>query len=200
MPSRPRFRLRKLIADAWLRAFGWKIEDRVPDVEKAVIVAAPHTSNWDLPFGLAVAWHLGLRLQWVGKHTLFKPPFGWFMRALGGIPVDRRASRGTVEALVTAMNEREKLMLAVAAAGTRRHAARWKTGFYWAAVGAKVPIVLGYLDYATKRGGLGKAFVPTGDLHRDFQAIREFYAPMRGKHPERQGEISLGPEVEKPRE
>src|SRR5512140_2347351 len=90
----------RLIGRLWLWAFGWTVDDRVPGVGRAVVVAHPHTSAWDLPFSLAVAWTLGLRLQWVGKHTLFRAPFGWFFRLLGGIAVDRRVKRDTVESLV----------------------------------------------------------------------------------------------------
>jgi 1-acyl-sn-glycerol-3-phosphate acyltransferase len=131
-------------------------------------------------------------MQWVGKHTLFKGPFGPLMRLLGGIPIDRRAKRDTVEALVSAFESRRELMLLIAPSGTRSKAPRWKTGFYYVAVGARVPIVLGFLDWGRRRGGLGEVFTPTGDIERDFAAIRAFYAPIRGKHPDQESEISLG--------
>lgn len=191
--TRPSFLSPKRVAGRlWLRAFGWTLDERLPEVDKAVLVAAPHTSNWDLPFSLAVAWALGIPMRWVGKHTLFKPPFGPLMRWLGGISVDRAAARDTVAALRGAFDGREELMLLIAPSGTRKKAARWKTGFYYVAVGAKVPIVLGYLDYGKKRGGLGEVFVPCGDIRRDFEAIRAFYAPIRGRFPEQETEISPG--------
>ncbi|HEY3450950.1 MAG TPA: lysophospholipid acyltransferase family protein [Myxococcales bacterium] len=186
------FSPKRIAGRLWLRFFGWTLDERLPDVERAVVVAAPHTTNWDLPFSLAVAWSLGLRMQWVGKHTLFEPPFGAFMRWLGGIGVDRRGSKDTVEALVQVFEGRPALMLLIAPSGTRKKAQRWKTGFYYVAVGAKVPIVLGFLDYGKKRGGLGEVFVPTGDIQKDFQAIRAFYASIRGKFPEQESEISPG--------
>ncbi|MGC4121141.1 MAG: lysophospholipid acyltransferase family protein [Myxococcales bacterium] len=193
--GRKRHSAKQLIGRLWLRVFGWSLDERLPDVERAVLVAAPHTSNWDLPFSIAVAWALGVRMQWVGKHTLFRPPFGWFMRRLGGIGVDRSQSSDTVEALVKIFAGRPELMLLIAPSGTRRKAPRWKTGFYYVAVGARVPIVLAYLDYRRKRGGLGEVFVPSGDIGRDFEAIRSFYAPIRGKFPEQETEISLGAPV-----
>jgi 1-acyl-sn-glycerol-3-phosphate acyltransferase len=184
--------LRRAIGRLWLRCFGWTLDERVPDLDRAVLVAAPHTSNWDLPFTLAVAWALGLPMRWVGKHTLFKPPFGTFMRSLGGIAVDRSAARDTVKALTAVFEGREQMLLLIAPSGTRSKAPRWKTGFYYVALGARVPIVLGFLDWGKKRGGLGEVFAPSGDLEKDFAAIRAFYAPIRGKFPEQESEISPG--------
>ena len=169
------------VARAWLSSFGWRIEGGPPSVPKAVVVAAPHTSNWDLPFTLAVATALGVRISWMGKHTLFRPPFGTLMRAVGGLSVDRRSPKGAVGEAIDLLARHESLFLVVAPAGTRRNTERWKTGFYRIAQGAGVPIVLGFLDYGRKVGGFGKIFAPTGDIERDMEAIREFYAPMRGK-------------------
>ncbi len=183
---------RRILGRLWLRAFGWTLDERLPGVDRAVLVAAPHTSNWDLPFALAVAWSLGLRMRWVGKHTLFRPPFGGLMRRLGGISLDRAAARDTVEALAGLFEGRPELMLLIAPSGTRSRAARWRTGFYYVALRARVPIVLGYLDYGRRRGGLGELLVPSGDLEKDFEAIRAFYAPVRGRYPEQETEISPG--------
>ncbi len=188
------FFIRRQLGKLWLRLHGWTLDDRVPEVRKAILVAAPHTSNWDLTYALAIAWVQGMRLQWVAKHTLFRPPFGWLLKLLGGIPVNRQTSHNLVDALVSILNQHDQLMLLIAPSGTRKRASRWKTGFYWTAVGAKVPVVLGFLDYANKRGGLGEVFTPTGDIRKDFETIRAFYAPIRGKHPEYESEVSLGPE------
>ena len=170
-----------ILARAWLSSFGWRIDGVAPDVPKAVVVAAPHTSNWDLPFTLAVAAALGVRISWMGKHTLFRPPFGALMRAVGGLSVDRRSPGGVVGQAVDLLGRHERLFLVIAPAGTRADTDRWKTGFYRIAEGARVPIVLGFLDYGRKVGGLGKVFTPTGDVEADMDAIRAFYAPMRGK-------------------
>lgn len=185
-------RIRNGVGRAWLRAFGWRVEGGPPPVDKAVVVAAPHTSNWDLPFTLAVAWSLDRDVQWVGKHTLFAVPvWGRFMRSLGGIGVDRRTRNDSVKAIAHAIEERERVLLIVPPEGTRGAAKRWKTGFYWIAVEAEVPIVLGFLDYGRKRGGLGHVLQPSGDIARDFERMRTFYADVRGKHPERQGRVAL---------
>ncbi|AKF08080.1 acyltransferase family protein [Sandaracinus amylolyticus] len=188
-----RRRVRNACGRAWLRAFGWEIDGGAPPVEKAVVVAAPHTSNWDLPFTLAIAWSLDLDMKWVGKHTLFElPVWGPFLRSLGGIGVDRRTKNDAVKAIADVVKDSERILLIVPPEGTRGVAKRWKTGFYWIAVEAEVPIVLGFLDFAKKRGGLGELLHPTGDIAHDFELLREFYRDKKGKHPERQGDVSLG--------
>ncbi len=183
------------IGDAWLKAFGWKVEGGVPDVRKAVVIAAPHTSNWDLPFTLAVTWKLGFPMSWLGKHTLFTGAKGKFFRAVGGIPVNRGRRSDAVANAVDVIDDHEDLFLIVAPEGTRSKSVRWKTGFYHMAVGAKVPIVLGFLDYKKRRGGLGTLFWPTGDMEADMKQIRAFYANIEGKHPERMSATTLGDQV-----
>jgi len=180
------------VGDAWLRAFGWHVDGGVPDVRKAVVIAAPHTSNWDLPFTLAVSWKLGFPMSWLGKHTLFAGAKGKFFRAVGGIPVDRSRRSDAVANAVDVIDQHDDLFLIVAPEGTRSKTERWKTGFYHMAVGAKVPIVLGFLDYKTKRGGLGTLFWPTGDIDADMKKIRAFYATIQGKHPERMSATTVG--------
>ncbi|MBP9085398.1 MAG: lysophospholipid acyltransferase family protein [Kofleriaceae bacterium] len=180
------------IGDTWLKAFGWKVEGGVPDVRKAVVIAAPHTSNWDLPFTLAVTWKLGFPMSWLGKHTLFTGAKGKFFRAVGGIPVNRGRRSDAVANAVDVIDDHEDLFLIVAPEGTRSKSVRWKTGFYHMAVGAKVPIVLGFLDYKKRRGGLGTLFWPTGDIDADMKQIRAFYANIEGKHPERMSATTLG--------
>lgn len=188
-----RRRLRNAFGRAWLKAFRWELVGGPPPVPKAVVVAAPHTSNWDLPFALAIAWSLDLDMQWVGKHTLFKKPvWGRFMKSLGGIGVDRRKKNDAVKAIADMVKQRDRLLLIVPPEGTRGAASRWKTGFYWIAVESEVPIVLGFLDFGKKRGGLGTVLHPSGDIHADFEKLRDFYADVKGKHPERQGVVAIG--------
>jgi 1-acyl-sn-glycerol-3-phosphate acyltransferase len=188
-----RRRFRNAFGRAWLKTFGWEVEGGAPPVPKAVVVAAPHTSNWDLPFALAIAWSLDLDMQWVGKHTLFeRPVWGRFMRSLGGIGVDRRKRNDSVKAIADVVRERERLLLIVPPEGTRGAASRWKSGFYWIAVESEVPIVLGFLDYGKKRGGLGTILEPSGDIGADFERMRGFYEHVTGKHPEKQGKVALG--------
>jgi 1-acyl-sn-glycerol-3-phosphate acyltransferase len=193
MPRRPAVGpVRHLIGRAWLRAFGWHVEGELPDEAKAVFIAAPHTSNWDLPFTLAVAWSLRTNISWIGKESLFAPPFGAFLKALGGVPIVRGKNANQVESIANAIEKEEDgVYVVIAPAGTRGKRDHWKTGFYRIAERADVPLLLGFLDYKGKRGGLGPAFKPSGDLAADMDRIRAFYADKVGKHEERMGEIRL---------
>jgi len=178
----------------WLRLFGWRVEGSRPATQKAVVIAYPHTSNWDLPFTLAIAFALDVDIHWLGKMSIFKPPFGWFFRMLGGIPVERSRSTNLVDAIVETLDPMERIFVIIPPEGTRSQSGRWKTGFYWVAVGARLPIILGYLDYARKCGGLGEVFEPSGDIESDLDKIRGFYEGVKGKHPELQGAIRLEPD------
>ncbi|MFO0677526.1 MAG: lysophospholipid acyltransferase family protein [Polyangiaceae bacterium] len=185
--------LAPLLGKAWCKVFGWKVEGGKPPVDKAVLIAAPHTSNWDLPFMLAVAWACETDVSWFGKHTLFEFPFGGIMRWLGGIPVDRRSRHNMVEQAVQTFAERDYLVLAVPPEGTRGKTTRWKTGFYYIASGAKVPIMLGYLDFGRKAGGFGTPFYPTGDIEADFAEFRTYYAKVTAKYPDLACDVALEP-------
>ncbi len=191
--SRPRVgRVRKLIGRTWLRAFGWHVEGTLPDAPKAVFVAAPHTSNWDLPFTLAIAWTLGTNISWIGKDKLFRPPFGPLMRALGGVSVVRGKNANQVDAIARAIRDQEDgVYVVIAPSGTRSKRDHWKSGFYRIAEQADVPMLLGFLDYEGKRGGLGPALQPTGDVKADMEAIRAFYADKFGKFRERMSDVRL---------
>ncbi len=177
----------------WLRVFGWRVEGDVPDVSRAVFVAAPHTSNWDLAHMLAASWVFRIRLSWVGKHTLFTVPlWGRFLRTLGGVPVDRRARHGFVgEAAARIRDAEEGCLLAIPPSGTRSRAPHWKSGFYHIAVSAGVPIVLGSLDYAKRRAVLGPVIAPSGDIAADMDRIRAFYLDKRGRHPAQETPVRL---------
>ena len=169
---------------AFLKLAGWRIEGALPsEAHKSVLIAAPHTSNWDLPYTLMVAFALRLTPYWMGKHSLFKAPFGGLMRWLGGIPVDRNQANNLVEASAQAIREANgPLQLIVPPEGTRSKTRYWKTGFYYIAQSAQVPIVLAFMDYGRKRSGLGPVFVPTGDAAADLAAIQAFYKPFKGKN------------------
>jgi 1-acyl-sn-glycerol-3-phosphate acyltransferase len=172
---------------AFLKLTGWKIEGSLPPgVTKCVLIAAPHTSNWDLPYTLMVAFALRLNVYWMGKASIFKPPFSGVMRWLGGIPVQREQSNNLVAASAQAIVDFDgHLQLAVPPEGTRSKSRYWKTGFYYIAQTAQVPIVMAYMDYGQKRSGLGPVFQPTGDIDKDMAEIKAFYAPMQGKHTDR---------------
>jgi len=169
---------------ALLSSGGWRIDGEMPDVAKAVIIVAPHTSNWDFVWGAAAKLALRLRVRFLGKHTLFEGPLAPLMRWLGGIPVDRRSPAGVVEQTLAAFADRRQLILAVAPEGTRRKVPAWKSGFYRIAVGATVPIVPVALDYQKRAVVLGAAFHPTGDYDADLPRIQAFFAPEMARRPD----------------
>lgn len=172
---------------AFLKLTGWRVEGSLPaNASKCVLIAAPHTSNWDLPYTLMVAFVLRLNVYWMGKESLFRPPFRGLMMWLGGIPVNRAQSSNLVEASSLAIKAAEgSVQVIVPPEGTRSKARYWKTGFYYIALGAQVPILMAYLDYTDKRGGLGPALLPSGDIEKDMAIVKAFYAPIKGKHTDR---------------
>lgn len=169
-----------------LRLMGWRTAGMTPAEiathPKYVLIAAPHTSNWDFPVTLMVAFVLRLRVYWMAKSSLFAGPLGPVARWLGGIPVDRNASSNLVQKTVDAFALRERLAVIVAPEGTRGKVTHWKTGFYHIAHGAGVPIGLAYLDYARKVGGIGRMYTTSGDIEADMVEIRAFYGGVTGKH------------------
>jgi 1-acyl-sn-glycerol-3-phosphate acyltransferase len=166
-----------------LRLTGWRIIGGAPAAPKYVLIAAPHTSNWDFPVALMVCFALRLRVYWMGKASLFPPLLGGVMRWLGGIPVNRERSGNLVQATVDAYNGNQRLIVIVPPEGTRSKVTQWKTGFYYIAQGAGVPIALGYLDFRRKEAGLSRMFEPTGDIAADMVEIQAFYAGFTGKNP-----------------
>ncbi len=182
-----------LVSTTILKIFGWKKEGCLPDASKYVVIAAPHTSNWDLPITMLVAFAFKTKIFWMGKDALFRFPFGHIMRWLGGIPVDRSKSNNMVDQTIQAFNSHERLAITVPPEGTRGKVRSWKTGFYYIAYGANVPIVLCFLDYDRKVGGVGPVFWPSGDIVTDMCVIREFYYGIRGKHPEKSGLADISP-------
>lgn len=169
-----------------LGLMGWRLEgmsaDRIAAHPKYVLIAAPHTSNWDFPVTLMVAFVLRLRVYWMAKASVFAGPLGPVARWLGGIAVDRNASSNLVQKTVEAFAARERLAVIVAPEGTRGKVTHWKTGFYHIAHGAGVPIGLAYLDYARKVGGIGRMYTTSGDIEADMVEIRQFYSGVTGKH------------------
>ena len=176
--------LLRALSSGFLRLTGWTVEGHLPpSAAKSVFIAAPHTSNWDLPYTLMVAFALRLNPYWMGKASIFRFPFGGLMRWLGGIAVDRSKSNNLVAASAQAIQDADgPLQLIVPPEGTRSKTRYWKTGFYYIATTARVPIILAYMDYATKRSGLGPVFEPTGDIDADMVRIKAFYQPFQGKN------------------
>ena len=169
---------------AWLKLAGWTVQGELaPEARKSVFIAAPHTSNWDLPNTLFAAFALRLTPYWMGKASIFRFPFGGLMRWLGGIPVDRSKSSNLVAASAEALQAADgPVQLIVPPEGTRSRTIYWKTGFYWIAVTAKLPIVMAHMDYPRKLVGLGPLFRPSGDVDADMAEIKRYYAQYKGKN------------------
>jgi 1-acyl-sn-glycerol-3-phosphate acyltransferase len=164
---------------------GWKIEGGIPsDVKKCVLIAAPHTSNWDFIYGLGALKLFKVDVKYLAKKELFRFPFKSMFVSLGGIPVDRSKNNSMVEAMIELIKQRDELVVLIPPEGTRKRVERWKSGFYNVALGAEVPIVMGYLDYKRKVAGIGPAIMPTGDKEKDFEAITAFYKNITAKFPE----------------
>lgn len=176
--------MRKLLANAFLRATGWKPETAPPEKMRFVLIAAPHTSNWDLFYLLAFAEVFDVPMSFMMKHTVFRGPLGPLFRSLGGIPIYRHKRGDLVKQMVEVFGQKDDFVLVVPAEGTRARVEFWKSGFYHIAREANVPIVLSYLDYARKRGGFGPAVIPSGNLRDDMDVIRDFYADKSGRHPQ----------------
>jgi len=173
----------RLLSRLFLLVTGWKVSGTLPKERSFVMIAAPHTSNWDLPFMLTVSFALKVKPYWMGKEQIFKFPFKRLMMWMGGIPVDRSRSHNMVEYTAELMRNSEGLIVTVPPEGTRSKVKYWKTGFYHIAHLAKTPIVLGYLDYKKKVGGVGPAVYPTGDIENDMVEIKAFYQNISGKYP-----------------
>lgn len=175
--------LMRWVSSLILRLLGWRVDRTAADVRKCVLIGAPHTSNWDFPIGLMICFVLRLDVYWMGKASLFPPVFGSLMRWLGGIPVDRSQSGNLVQSTIDSFSRCQELLVIVAPEGTRGKVVRWKTGFYYIAHGAGVPLGLGYMDFKEKIGGIGKIFYPSGNIDEDMALIRAFYANFVGKNP-----------------
>ena len=188
-PSRPT-RLQRLARSVASR-IGWRVEANLPAPEKCVIIGAHHTSGTDFLAMLLLVTTLGIKFHWVAKDTLFWGPMGWVARSLGGIPVNRRQRTDFVARMAAMFQERQVLRLGIVPEGTRAKAPYWKTGFYYIALAANVPIVMGFADYGRKTVGLGPALIPTGDIQADMQVIREFYSNVTGRYPHQQNEIRI---------
>ena len=169
-----------------LRIMGWKITSVIPPgTKKCVIAVAPHTSYWDFVIGRLAYWLLGVKASFLIKKEVFRFPFKRLLLHIGGIPVDRGRSSKMVDQVVERFMKSESLFIVITPEGTRKPVKQWKKGFYYIATQAKVPIALGYLDYAKKEGGVGKVIIPNGDIESQMKEIKDFYRRMTPKHPER---------------
>jgi 1-acyl-sn-glycerol-3-phosphate acyltransferase len=168
-----------------MRLFGWDIEGELPSCPRFVIAVAPHTSNWDFPIGVLAMFAFGVRMSWLGKHTIFFFPVSPILRWLGGEPVDRSAAHGTVGTAIERFRARSQWVLGIAPEGTRKRTERWRTGFYRIAVGAGVPIVPAWIDYSRHRLGLGAPIWTTDDEAADMGKLGACFRTEMAKCPER---------------
>lgn len=183
--------LSQRLAHIILRLTGWRTHVLRQRTSRYVLIGAPHTSNWDFGLMLLLMAAEQLPIRFMGKDSLFRGPLGPLMRSLGGIPVNRRESTKLVDQIAAKFEEYDELIIGIAPEGTRSKVSHWKTGFYYIAMKANVPIAMAYLDYGNKIVGVGPSFIPSGDLKADFEIIRAFYSGIVGKNPSKQGEIVL---------
>lgn len=169
-----------------LKIVGWKIDQNAPEgVKKAVIVVGPHTSNWDFVIGKAAFMNYGIKGKFLIKKELFKPPFGWILKAMGGIPIDRKANNNFTEQAVSYFDNNDSMFMVFTPEGTRSYNPNWKKGFYYIALKANVPIYIAYMDYEKKIGGFHSVFQPTGNVDEDIQKIKAILSNYKGKFPEK---------------
>jgi len=175
------------LSTAILRLLGWKVVGQIPpDLKKYVVVAAPHTSGWDFPLGILSRASIGVDIKYIGKKSLFRPPFGWLMRKLGGYPVDRSKAQNYVQSVVDIFNGKDAFAIALSPEGTRGKVEKFKTGFYYIAKGAGIPILLVSFDYSKRIVKYDPdLFYPTDDAEADLAQIWDYYKAIRGKNPER---------------
>jgi 1-acyl-sn-glycerol-3-phosphate acyltransferase len=172
-----------------LRLFGWTVDVQLPAAPKGVIIVYPHTSNWDFVVGYLAKVAAGVRVEWIGKASLFRWPFGALLRRMGGIPVERGAHAGVVAQLAREYARRERIWVAIAPEGTRSRTDHWKSGFYHLALAAEVPVGLAFIDYRRRLVELRTTLVLTGQSGRDLEQLRAFYRDVQGCRPGQASEI-----------
>ena len=169
----------------WLDLLGWDIVGQYPkELKKFVVIVMPHTSWWDFPLGVLVRSSLQVDINFVAKKSLFRPPFGWFFRWMGGYPVDRSRRSHLVDQVVEMFEKHDHFLLTIAPEGTRNKVDRLRTGFYYIALGAGVPILMVKFDYEHREVVISDPFWPSGDKDADFQIIIDYFKGVKGKHPD----------------
>ena len=188
---RSRFDIIRILSRMILKVMGWRTQSVNVSAPKYVLIGAPHTSNWDFVIGYMAMSAIGLKLSWVGKHTLFRGPLGWLLRWMGGIPVNRNLRTNFVDQMVASFDEYDKRIVTLAPEGTRKHTNYWKSGFYYIALKANVPVVCGFVDYGRRIGGTGLVIYPTGNPDEDLEKMKDFYIKITPKFPENSGETKF---------
>ncbi len=173
----------RFLSNSTMRAAGWRVEGKLPDLPKYIIIGAPHTSNWDFLLFLGVIFRLKANVRYMGKAELFRSAFGWFFYWCGGIPVDRSKSVGLVDQMVDACKKADHFILTIAPEGTRHGVKEWKRGFYHIAKGAGIPIVMAKVDGRRKTMQVGETFYPTNNVEADMQLIQGAFNGMSGVNP-----------------
>ena len=168
-----------------MRLVGWRVDGKLPDLPKFVLIGAPHTSNWDFVLFLGVIFTLRANVRFMGKAEVFRFPIGWFFRYCGGVPVDRSKSTGLVDQMVKASKESERFILTIAPEGTRHHVAEWKRGFYHIAKNAGIPIVIAVVNGKHKEVRVGQVFHPTENMEADMKTIKGIFEGVVGINPRR---------------
>jgi len=176
--------LQRSLANLLLFLSGWKIEGELSDLKKCVIIGAPHTSNWDFFYSMIYAFYFGLDIHFLMKQELFRFPFRWFFSCIGGIPINRKKSEKKVDLLCEQMKNADHYYLAMSPEGSRKAVSKWKSGFYYIAKQADVPIALGYFDYGKRVVGIGPIFYPSGNFDLDMNKILQFYSTKQAKFPQ----------------
>jgi 1-acyl-sn-glycerol-3-phosphate acyltransferase len=164
------------------RLIGWRLENAPTALKKCVVILTPHTSNWDFMVALFGRAHITQPVRFLGKHQLFFFPLSLFMRALGGIPVNRTKHNNLVDFTVDLFDKEKELFLTIAPEGTRRPVTQWKLGFYYIAQKANVPIVIMGLDYQTKIISFSSPIIPSNNMQKDFELIHAFASKIKGRH------------------
>ena len=180
--------MKKLVGRFFIKLMGWKIDPSLPpNIKKCVLVMAPHTSNWDYFIGMMAFWGVyGIDLKQLIKSELFFFPLGPLLKRMGGVPVYRKSKNNMTTTIANMYKNSEELTIAFTPEGTRSYSPKWKKGFYYIALEAKVPIVLGFLDYSKKEGGIiNTVFYPTGDIEKDIDFIKSKYKDIKGRFPEK---------------
>nr|WP_241551120.1 1-acyl-sn-glycerol-3-phosphate acyltransferase [Gramella oceanisediminis] len=177
--------MKGLAGFVFFKLMGWKLENKFdPAIKKCIFIVAPHTSSFDFLIGILIRKIMGIQINFVGKQELFKPPFGWYFKMVGGSPIDRSGNKKRVDAIAEIFQKREVFRLALSPEGTRQKTDKWRTGFYYIALKAEVPIIRVAFDYGTKKVKISEPFWPTGDFDKDYSEIFGFYDGVKGRIPE----------------
>lgn len=182
------------IARLFMAILGWNVSGELPENKKFVLIGAPHTSNWDFFLGLATIFIFRVKARWLGKDAIFIWPVGILLRALGGIAINRQHPHGVVGQMVNTLTQSDQQVILLAPNGTRKKMPNWRSGFYQIAHQANVPIVCGCLDFNRKEAHLGLSLLPTGDVKKDMDRIRNFYKDVHAKYPEMETPVRLAEE------